>query len=426
MYLTIALFIAVGLIGLSLFIVLSRRRGAAITNPTPLLSLDNSQQVLRLDNSQQERLRELERRSFYEYCERMGYDPSQHEAAILNLAKQELRRILETAEQRLGRAPTAAQIHAQILLATPDWWSFKRLQRKAELEALAGHIAGLESTLPINWDYLGGIAREFNLDPPQASSPRSLCSFLSAIPHVCRYGTRFNAFVGRETLIDGLPCICVYEQLIAAAEAFLDVVMRQVLRPSGAGRVSVVDENQWERIGSQPAFRAACRSAIEMVLARTDVAVNEADHTLSGSWPEMQLQWLLMSSGAADFVRWHEYGHLLMGHLLSEPGHSLEFEADHFAYEVVANSYAKTAGASFWSKVGALGVLVMILLIELIEQRPPSKTHPPAQKRIAALLRDGKDESINLFIHLQAMLGVCRRTVETDYGVPYFPVMSPR
>jgi hypothetical protein len=71
----------------------------------------------------------------------------------------------------------------------------------------------------------------------------------------------------------------------------------------------------------------------------------------------------------------------------------------------------------------AMSILVMLALIEMINRQPPSKSHPSAQDRIAPLLDVEDSESMNLFLHLQAMLGVCRRTVKGKYGIGYLPVM---
>src|SRR5205807_9264812 len=160
-------------------------------------------------------------------------------------------------------------------------------------------------------------------------------------------------------------------------------------------------------------------AALEMVLARADRGAFESARLLSKSWPDVQLDCRFMFMGAATFARLHEYGHLLMGHLEKPQRHALEYEADAFAYKVLTEASRGISGGYFGSfpvKVGAISLLVMLLLIEAIEKHLPSPTHPSAAHRIMALLQDESRESATLLFYVEAILAICKTTIESHYG----------
>jgi hypothetical protein len=356
----------------------------------------------------------------------LNCDPISLEAFLLSRSKEELRISIEAVEKANGRSFPAMWNEAKEALESNDWWAFNHLKHTIVVKHLFDQIVTSASTLPIDWEYLGGIAREFELTTPSPSSPESLRKMLWSIPHIYQYINDFNAFVGRETLIGNLPCVCIYENLLTASQFFLDIVMRQVLRLDSPYKAELLAVDELENVGSQPGFITVCRSVFDMILGRKEWASIEPSYLLSRSWPEMQLPCHLMFFGATDFVRLHEYGHLLRGHLLKQQTYDIEFQADEFAFNAGGSIYAKLRGASIWSKIGAMGILTIIAFIEMIEHHSSSKTHPLAQQRLIALTRSGGEESHILFIYVQAMLCVCRKTIESEYGVRYFPtIMKP-
>jgi hypothetical protein len=379
----------------------------------------SAMQELRLSPQQRAAVARLERDSFAEHCRRLNYSPTEHERYLLTQCKDEIRFTLSTQYQRDKALPKAVVEANRDFLAAPDYWTFKRLQNRDEVIDAATDIAAVAPSLPINWPYVHSVAREYAMELPIAKKPDTVVSFVASIPHIVFFGNDFNAFVQRQELLDGLPAVCMFEQLIAGTAGFLDVVMKRVLVRKSDSIVDIAPRERWDAIGEDAEFVDHLGGAIELILARRDCAVHPADFLLSRSGPDMQLSASAMFWGAADFVRRHEYGHLLRGHLRQPQHPRIEFEADRFAMTLIESKSLYNSGASFWYKVGAISVIVMLIIVETIEGPAPAGTHPLARERLAALLSRGTDADLTLFQVAQAILGVCRATLATKYGIRY-------
>lgn len=372
---------------------------------------------LQLSPKQRAAVSKLERDSFAEHCRRLNYSPTEHERYLLARCKDEVRFTLSTQYQRDNALPKAVIEANRDLLAAPDYWTFKRLQNRDEVIDAATDIAAAAPSLLINWPYVHSIAREYDMALPTPQDHDSIVSFVTSIPHIVFFGNDFNALVTRQQSLDGLPVVYMFEQLIAGTAGFLDVVMTRVLVRTSDSTVDIAEHKCWDAIGEDSEFVEHLGDAIELILARRDWAAHPSDFLLSRSDPDMQLSASVIFMGAADFVRRHEYGHLLRGHLRQPPHPRLEFEADNFAMTLVASKNLYDAGAGFLYKVGAIAVIVMLIIVEAVQGPAPAGTHPPARERLAALLSSGSDVDLALFRVAQAILGICRATLATRYGI---------
>jgi hypothetical protein len=374
---------------------------------------------IQLAPSLRQSLKDLEEHSFREYCQKMGFSPKEHERLLLRIAKEEIETILRMSG--VDNPATISQIREEIkeLLSATDWWEFKRLQIKSQAESVAGAIAKRAPSLPIDWVYLKSVSNELGIPSPTPRNTKSIISFVLAVPHLQVYGTEFNAFVSKETTLD-LPCVSVYEHLIVAIEHFLDVVMNAIIQITREGKASVAEPTVLRERGRNSSFVKACSECLDMILCRRDVVVHDNNLCISRSLPEMQLPFRLMAGGATDFVWNHEYGHLLMGHLLLGASHKVEFEADMFAWKTLSSRYDDHDSAPFWYLLGGLSLLTVLTIVELILKDDPSPTHPSAQSRLNVILSHiGKPESSHFLMYLLAILMVCEETVAQAFGVRY-------
>lgn len=356
----------------------------------------------------------LEQRSFRDYCVAMHYDPSAHASLLLAAAKADWQRFMTTL-QETATNPEAAQSIANPYLSATSWVDYKRLQIADDVDRVAAYITPLRYSLPIDWAYLEQVASEAKIPIPRIADPLTLAAFLKEIPHALIYGVELNAFVTRDRSIGDLPAVFVYEHLMAAVEVFLDIILKQVIGVNPRGNATVVDESLWGELGRSDPFVQALRGAIDMVLLRSDSALIDSSLALSHSSSRFHAMSRFVFLGAGDFVRLHEYGHLLMGHLRYRPRPALELLADRFAMSVLASECSDTSGSTFWARLGAIGALVVLMVCDLIEGLPID-THPPARARIRALLRDATPESLWLRWHVRAMLAISRNTLQVAYG----------
>ncbi len=89
-----------------------------------------------------------------------------------------------------------------------------------------------------------------------------------------------------------------------------------------------------------------------------------------------------MVAGAQDFVWFHEYAHLLLGHLVVGSCPEVENEADLFASTIIAE-------LSRWNGFFSVGMVVMLMILVLMETQkgtPVTRTHPIAGIRLLTAL----------------------------------------
>ena len=262
---------------------------------------------LPLTQSQRQRLEDIEKQSFLDYCQLMGYSPVEHEVLLLRIAKEELETILQMVAINNPKEVSQIREGVKERLSATDWWTFKKLHIRSQAESVAEGIAKQVSSLPINWDYLRRVCNELGLPSPTSGDPHSIASFVLTIPHLQIYGSEFNAFVQQETLVDNIPCVSVYEQLIMATEGFLDVVMNAISYMKPDGTVSVLAPDMLRKRGRDSRFIDACTKCLNTVLCRQNVIIRDNDLLISRSVPEMHMPFQFMVFGATGFVWNHEY-----------------------------------------------------------------------------------------------------------------------
>jgi len=370
--------------------------------------------MFNLTANERNALHRLEMESFKRYCRLIDVEPIEYEAYLLATLKSEWRRWRDVMEVTARTRPGAAEEYVRRYEGAQTFWEYKRVEVIDHVERIVENIRPLVPALPINWTYLGNIARRFGATVPKEGDVDSLAALLRELPHVQTYEIEMNAFVTAHSPIGTLPAVFVYEHLMVTLDVFLQTVLAQVIVRTPHGTAFVVDESLWDLRGRNEAFVAGLRSVVEMLLGRTGAAVLDERLLLSHASPELFNVSRAIGYGAGEFVRLHEYAHLLLGHLELPAGPQLELAADRFAYDVID---ASDESIAFWARLGAIGALVAFVLVEVIERRI-SDTHPPALARIKALLHKADRETAWLRWHVVAMLAVCCETLQREYGVP--------
>ena len=381
--------------------------------------LDIDPDLRRLERGAQEldEAATLERDSFARFCSQLGHDPVEHARRVLRVSQDNLRRLIEVERERFPELAEQHQTLVQELLDADDYWLFKRLQNERTKEGIVRHIGDNAALVPIDYEYLSRICEQLHVLAPGPGEPGSLKLFLETIPSLTLSELEFNAFVERRTLVgNAIPCVGVSEQLVTATDVFFDVVFRaSTSRPSGA--IDAAGESQCTARGSDPGFQEACKSSIDLVLGRTDNVDLDYERLLRSD-PVMSLPFQLMSSGAHNFVWYHEYGHLLMGHLPIGPCPEVEFEADVFAWQLVNKHVDQGTMPAFWNALGAMALISLFEIIEAIAGRPQAATHPEARLRLKRLMRTlNENDRSTMYRFIQSMIWTCNPTLLRSWGV---------
>lgn len=247
------------------------------------------------------------------------------------------------------------------------------------------HISENRTILPVDYEYVSNLCTKIGLKHLTEKTSNGIEDFLRVVPTVSLFDLEFNAFVESRTIVDReIPCIAAYLQLLSSCEIFIDTVLPLCLNIHTKRGSLFKNPQESKEAASNLTVKDLLKRVFALLLARTDSI--EYDYKMSlRSNPMMVIPFQLMSRGAVNFVWYHEFGHLLMGHLKIGPCHDVEFSADLFAWELCKRHYDTELIEGFWNLLGAIIVLITISCLEEFEGRY-SETHPDAISRIDALL----------------------------------------
>ena len=370
------------------------------------------------DLSKTQKITEIEKESFRRYCLDIGADPQQYADTVLALVKNELQLMIAQMSQVEPEKTREAIKVVRRELEMEDWWEYKAYQRRGEVRTVASHIVAAQKSLGIDYAYLSQLCRELNWPDAGSGKSAALRDFLLSIPQLGLYGKTFNAFIERGSLMGNIPCVCRYEQLINGCEKFVDLVMSRVIMMTPKGTATFRDESERSTLGSDSDFDTALKTCVELALCQTDRLIADSRHFLSRGDPDLQLPARLIMFGSNRFVTYHEYGHLLRGHLQKGVAHALEFEADDFARKVGEVAVAAYEGAKHWYMVGAAMSIILIEIIEKIQQLGPSHSHPSARNRLRIFLGGmNKEEGLQIFCYLDSAVATCNPCLRRHWGI---------
>lgn len=296
-----------------------------------------------------------------------------------------------------------------------DFWEARRLLVESNRASMAADLVDVAPKLPINYTYLKPIAGALRVPAPSPHDPASLMRFLLAVPELGRFDMRFNAFLEGESLIDAIPAICIYEQLLAVLKGFIDLVVPAIMSRRTSSSVDPARELLAEARGNRWLFRRSCKGVLNSLFCESDHALTFAPWMLLSRQSHSRvLLHLATVSGAQDFVYYHELGHLLMGHLAKGPSQRVEFEADQFARLVVGNTHTANEGAYGWRVVGAVIPLVLLAVLDVKAGNfSGSSTHPPSRERVLAFARSFKEPNASLILaYARGIAAVCNPALE--------------
>jgi hypothetical protein len=360
--------------------------------------------------------------SFNNFCKLFGISPENHQKYLLEGAKSELLHFYK----QIGRANNSNVndlIGEDPLLAAKSWFEFKETQSNIELDGIVSRIVELSDSLPIEHSYLSNISYGYGAPNYREGDKQSLLRLLRKVPHVSLYGLDFNAFVDN-TIENNIPFVGIYEQLITLSKLFIDLVIPIAMSDDGRGKIAPTTTSECLRRGSSTKFMESLKSCLDAARGNVPFAVYNEDILLSQSNPNMHLSFSFMVTGGLDWVRFHEYGHLLRGHLQQRQSHQLEYEADEFGFILIASESSQLLGIDgkkdiLWLYVvGCFLVLLLLACMESIDDEKPSPTHPLAKQRIIKLLTlVDKASALTLLDIIRSVNNACNPTLKKYWGV---------
>ena len=112
----------------------------------------------------------------------------------------------------------------------------------------------------------------------------------------------------------------------------------------------------------------------------------------SSQYPPDLIDYLnIVTTSSQIFVRFHEYGHLVQGHLPIGPCHQVEFDADfyatlHLLSMGIGSTGVANPGYQSTFALGGVFILFALCLIEVYTDYEQPSTHPPGEQRLGQFL----------------------------------------
>lgn len=322
----------------------------------------------------------MERQSFLHFCKDIGRNPVEFERLLLDIEQRRAR------EDRGGAFSLTVE-QCDRLFSTSDYWEYWEWSGECTRK---NRIRFLVESAPRElfcFDFLSDIATTLGLDSSFIRDDDALSLLLDAIPTLTIWGKEFQAFVSGASRFGGIPHVCEYASLDMVLDVFVDV--------SGGGIFEISNDELTIRDASEIASHYPVDSTPEVLKevlnfargAGDAVLWYDPDITFRSRFPSHLTLGQSMTFGAQEFVRSHEWGHFLMGHLLTGPCPKVEFEADLFATRTL--SVREGNGLI----VGAAFTVFLLAILEGIRRPEANKTHPPATQRLTEFVLSVPKES---------------------------------
>lgn len=380
--------------------------------------MDQDSPLLRPDFT--ERLVAQERLAFAAYCNQRGDDPSASEKAVLRAIKQEQERWIEHLSLKSVPIPPKLQAYLTSVLSSTDLWSAKHLISSSIREGYCRSIVREISRLPINHTYVRKLSHELHLSKDTSNEAKVIQNLVISIPFFHRFDLQFNAFVSRESLVDGVPCICIYEILKTVTDFFPHLILPVILKEA-QGAIDVMPSAECQVLASQPDFMFSLKSCFDALFGGFDyIAVLRCIRTSSHLSMGKEIR-TLIAEGAQDFIAYHEYGHLLGGHFAIGPCRKVEDEADFFAILMITSKGNFSDEFWFFRLLGAVSLHILLLILEQKYGEVNDSTHPSARDRMWLLM-----EALNLAVnssvvpilrsYVENIVTACNPTLKMGWG----------
>ena len=281
--------------------------------------------MLRLTAQQLETLHTLETASFTAFCSRTGKDAASYAALVRKVVMDELRTAINTAGDGI---PQSLSDHFRTAMKQSDMFTMIKLVESHSNATRLSHIIGGAPRHMINYNYLVSLAHSLRLPAPSPTNNNALRLLLDSLPLRLVWDNNFNAFVNCETLLDNIPCICVYHTIVSGLKTLAHIVATAIVNLGDPFPILI----QCNDIRNDASFKTDCREVLRAIFGEGELLIPlHREHAFGNRDTFHMYVYTYLVSGAFDFVWLHEYGHLLLGHLLSGPSHRVEFEADQFA-----------------------------------------------------------------------------------------------
>jgi|GEM_PF-5433039 len=297
----------------------------------------------------------------------------------------------------------------QETLRINDYWEIHRKLRhrvnNSDSEFLTRTINENVHILPINWGYVHGelMLSIFDLLPGLATSMYDeekiidpLETIFRLIPRVGYFNLDFNIFLTGNSKILGLPGICIYNHLYNVVTMFIDNVAWLMFMAESSDEIKMRTEKDIDtRLTAMGSFALLhIRNCLNALLCRRLIctAVPFEYHDVS-----FMRHIEFIQAFGCSLIKYHEYGHLLMGHIKAKPSKKLEYNADRFANLIQLITYKELLVTH-----RVVGQTIIMFLLHFREEvlALNDENYPRGKERLNKLMDVNKEEEKILSINV--------------------------
>ncbi|WDI43371.1 hypothetical protein [Bremerella sp. P1] len=254
----------------------------------------------------------------------------------------------------------------------------------------AGKRILIDSTLNGFFTELGEDYWSSIFDPPPVEDGEppttvvgGLLELISKVRSVNLFERQMNAFFSPSLGILGVPVVCVYPQLEKTIDLVANLLCYCFVQLEDYATEPDRIEDKLKRIARRDDIRFVTREVVRLARCETIGGIVYPTCTASGETADFRslLEYRLLALAAIQFVWFHEFGHVLLGHTGQGPSKEFELQADAFALAVLM---FQSGGLDETRPI--VGVTLCLLIIALTEDSITEQdSHPPARYRLRQL-----------------------------------------
>jgi hypothetical protein len=212
--------------------------------------------------------------------------------------------------------------------------------------------------------------------------------YLESIPTLLSFDLKFNGFIKVNKKLNNLAFVCVYQHLYKCLEVFIDNVALMACVEINSNVFDFAKDIPTNSVDFDKKVEQNLKNSFDMLFGiNADAEMYETKTlTFSQRYPDLFNSTIILSE---RFVWYHEYGHLLLGHLRIGACHKIEFEADEFAFSVI-NKVTKESNNNQIVGWTIRGIILLFVLFEIIEKYHninDSYSHPTSRERLNTIFK---------------------------------------
>ncbi|HST21836.1 MAG TPA: hypothetical protein VLR90_11995 [Blastocatellia bacterium] len=341
------------------------------------------------------KLESLEKQSLSRFCSRFNLSVKEFKQSQQQFYENKWLNELAALEATYGKE-AMIPVRTNIEKAPNDYWSNLHYWTELAYKADIIFLLRLGDRIPVNEAYVFQLLNAYGL-PISRSKSENVRMVLENTPALIQFDLECNAYVEIGEGLNESPIICIYPHFLDSLNYLSDMLLHSVLTLGKGGTFEFREEEYISQVSSSNMLHLiSCVSILQRLIGVSRTSRTISSCAFSVNHPQRFAEISLVRDGAKGLIKFHEIGHLLLGHLEQPPSPSLELAADSFAAVTLILGAETEEQRNYYY----LGMAILFSVLEILEDMfgYNSITHPSAQERIKNLVEQLKLPVLNQLI----------------------------